>query len=59
MASYLLRRYCLMGLREIGERLGLHYSAVGNAIRQLRNGPSARHLKTSRIFEAKFKNQQT
>ncbi len=48
-----------MGLREIGERLGLHYSAVGNAIRQLRNGPSARHLKTSRIFEAKFKNQQT
>ena len=35
VASYLLRRYCLMGLREIGERVGLHYSAVGNVIRQL------------------------
>ncbi len=57
VASYLLRRYCLMGLREIGERVGLHYSAVGNAIRQLRERPSVPQVNTLRSFEAKFKNQ--
>ena len=35
VASYLLRRYALMTLKEIGERVGLHYSTVGNILRQL------------------------
>lgn len=57
VASYLLRRYCLMGLREIGERVGLHYSAVGNAIRQLRERPSAPQVNTLRRLEGKIKKQ--
>ena len=57
VASYLLRRYCLMGLREIGERVGLHYSAVGNAIRQLRDRPTVSQAKSLRSLNVKFKNQ--
>jgi hypothetical protein len=57
VASYLLRRYGLMGLREIGERVGLHYSAVGNAIRQLRDRPTVTQAKSLRNLEAKFKNR--
>jgi len=57
IASYLLRRYCLMGLREIGERVGLHYSAVGNAIRHVRERPTVSQAKSLRGLEAKFKNQ--
>ncbi len=56
VASYLLRRHCLMGLREIGERVGLHYSAVGNAIRQLTDRPTGSQAKSLRRMEAKFKN---
>ena len=57
VASYLLRRHCLMGLREIGERVGLHYSAVGNVIRQLRDKPTVSQAKSLRSVNAKFKNQ--
>ena len=57
VASYLLRRYCLMGLREIGERVGLHYSAVGNVIRQLRDRPTVSQAKSMRSLNVKFKNQ--
>jgi len=39
VASF-LRRHCLMSLREIGEGVGLHYSAVGNAIGQVRDRPT-------------------
>src|SRR5437868_9745571 len=56
VASYLLRRHCLMGLREIGERVGLHYSAVGNAVRQLTDRPTGSQAKSLRRMEAKFKN---
>ena len=56
VVSYLLRRYCLMGLREIGEQVGLHYSAVGNAVRQLTDRPTASQVKSLRRMEAKFKN---
>jgi putative transposase len=56
VASYLLRRYCLMGLREIGEQVGLHYSAVGNAVRQLTDRPTGSQAKSLRRMEAKFKN---
>jgi hypothetical protein len=54
-ASFLLRRYCLMRLREIGERVGLHYSAVGNAIRQLRDRPTASQARSLRALEVKFR----
>ena len=56
-ASLLLRRYCLMSLREIGRKVGLHYSAVGNAIRQVRDRPTAAQAKLVRELDAKFKNQ--
>ena len=56
VASYLLRRDCLMGLREIGERVGLHYSAVGNAIRRLRDRPTVSEAKVLRSLDAKVKN---
>ena len=38
-------RNCMLSLREIGERVGLHYNAVGNAIRQVRNRPTAAQAK--------------
>ncbi len=57
LASYLLRRYCLMSLREIGERVGLHYSAVGNAIRRVRESPTRTMARSLRELEANFKNR--
>jgi REP element-mobilizing transposase RayT len=56
VVSYLLRRYCLLTLREVGERVGLHYSAVGNAIRQVRERPTSTQVKSLRDVEDKFKN---
>ncbi len=35
VASYLMRRSGLLGLREIGTRVGLHFSAVGNAVQRV------------------------
>src|SRR5438093_2105858 len=55
VASYLLRRHCLMGLREIGEQVGLHYSAVGNAILQLTDRPHTA-LSNSPYFSQRRKN---
>jgi REP element-mobilizing transposase RayT len=46
LLCYLLRRHCLMTLREIGEKVGLHYSAVGNVIRQMRERPTAAQAKS-------------
>ena len=57
VTSYLLRRHCLMNLREIGDKVGLHYSAVGNAIRQIRERPTDSQAKSLRDIEAEFKNQ--
>ena len=57
VATLLLRRCCLMSLREIGEKVGLHYSAVGNAIRQVRDRPTAAQATSLRELEVKFKNQ--
>ena len=56
VASYLLRRYGLMGLREIGEKVGLHYSAVGNAVRQISERPTASQAKSLKELETQFKN---
>jgi putative transposase len=58
VASYLMRQYGLMGLREIGERLGLHYSAVGNGIKHIREKPTALQAKSLRALEAKFKKKE-
>jgi hypothetical protein len=40
VASYLMRRYGLLGLREIGLRVGLHFSVVGNAVQQVTENPT-------------------
>jgi chromosomal replication initiation ATPase DnaA len=52
---YLLRRHCLMTLREIGEKVRLHYSAVGNVIRQMRERPTASQVKSLKELESRFK----
>jgi hypothetical protein len=57
IVCYLLRRHCLMGLKEIGEKVGLHYSSVGNAIRQMLERATAAQTKSLRELEAKFKIQ--
>jgi hypothetical protein len=59
VVSYLLRRHCLLGLREIGVRVGLHYSAVGNAIAQIRDRPTPSQAKSLRELERILKNQGT
>jgi hypothetical protein len=46
-----------MSLREIGKKVGLHYSAVGNAIHQVCNRPTPAQVKSLRELEHKFKNQ--
>ena len=58
VASYLLRRYCLLTLRAIGERVSLHYSAVGNAIRQVRAQPTVAQGKAVRDIEDRLNNEQ-
>ena len=56
--SYLLRRHCLLSFK-IGERVGLHYSAVGNAIAQVRERPTPSQAKSLRELERLFENQET
>lgn len=59
IASYLLRKYCLLSLREVGEKVGLHYSAASNVIRQVRESPTPQMVKFLRKIEDKIKNQKT
>jgi hypothetical protein len=49
----------MMGLREIGERVGLHLSAVGNAVQQVRERPTRAMVKSLKELESKFKNQES
>ena len=58
VASYLLRRYCLLTLRAIGERVSLHSSAVGNAIRQVRVQPTVAQGKAVRDIEDRLNTEQ-
>ncbi|MBI2089155.1 MAG: transposase [Deltaproteobacteria bacterium] len=58
VASYLMRRYGFMGLREIGERVGLHFSAVGNAVQRVANNPTRTMVQALRQLEPKLKNQE-
>jgi len=57
VASYLMRRYGFMGLREIGERVGLHFSAVGNSVQRVANHATGSMAQSVRELERKFKNQ--
>jgi len=59
VASYLMRRYGFMGLREIGERVGLHFSAVGNAVQRMANHPTRTMAQALKELEVKFKNQDS
>jgi putative transposase len=59
VASYLMRRHGLLGLREIGERVGLHLSGVGNAIQRVTDRPTRTMAKSLKELERKFKNQES
>jgi putative transposase len=59
VASYVMRRYGLLGLREIGERVGLHLSAVGNAVQRVADNPTRTMAQALRELEQKFKNQES
>jgi hypothetical protein len=57
--SYVMRRYGRLGLREIGERVGLHFSAVGNAVQRVADKPTRTMAQALRELEQRFKNQET
>jgi putative transposase len=59
VAIYLMRRYGFMGLREIGERVGLHFSSVGNALQRMADNPNRTLAQTLRALEDPFKNQES
>jgi hypothetical protein len=59
VASYLMRRHGMLGLREIGERMGLHLSAVGNAVQRVTERPTRTMAKSLKELENKFKNQES
>ena len=59
MASSLMRRYGFMGLREIGEQVGLHFSAVGNAVQRVADNPTRTMAQSLKDLERKFKNQES
>ena len=55
-ASYLLRRYSLMTLKEIGRKVGLHYSTVGNVVRDLAGSKNRRLRQIVGEIEREIKN---
>jgi chromosomal replication initiation ATPase DnaA len=59
VASYLMRRYGLLGLREIGQWVGLHFSAVGNAVQRVADNPTCAMAQALRELEQRFKNQES
>ncbi len=56
VASYLMRRYGLMRLVEIGEQVGLHYSTVGNVVRKVAGSKDRRLRAALNKIEAEIKN---
>jgi hypothetical protein len=48
-----------MGLREIGERVGLHFSAVGNSVQRVANRATGSMAQSVRELERRFKNQES
>jgi len=59
VASYLMRRYGLLGLREIGEQVGLHFSAVGNAVQRVSDNPTRTMVQAIRELKKIFKNPES
>jgi putative transposase len=59
VASYLMRRHGLLGLREIGERVGLHLSAVGNAVQRVTERPTSTMARSLKELERRIKNQES
>lgn len=58
LASYLLRKHCSSGLKEIGKQVGLHYSAVGNAIKRVGESPTRSMVRSLKELETKIKHQE-
>jgi hypothetical protein len=48
-----------MGLREIRERVGLHFSAVGNAVQRVANNPTHTMAQAVKELAVRFKNQES
>ncbi|MGH7795273.1 MAG: helix-turn-helix domain-containing protein, partial [Candidatus Binatia bacterium] len=59
VASYLMRRHGLLGLREIGERVGLHFSAAGNAVTRVSEQPTRTMAQAVKAIQDRFKNQES
>jgi len=59
VASYLMRRHGMLGLREIGERVGLHLSAVGNAVQRVTERPTRTMARSLKDLESLIKNQES
>jgi hypothetical protein len=58
VASYLRRRQGLLGLREIGERAGLHLKRGGQCVQWVTERPTCTMAKSLKELENKFKNQE-
>ena len=56
VASYVMRRYSLMTLKEVGKKVGLHYSTVGNVVREIAGSNDQRMRKALKEIERKIKN---
>jgi len=49
----------MLGLREIGERVGLHLSAVGNAVQRVTERPTRTMARSLKDLESIIKNQES
>ena len=54
-----MRRYGLLGLREIGAKVGLHFSAVGNAVQRVSDNPTRTMVQALGELKKIFKNQES
>jgi len=57
VASYLMGRYGFMGLREIGDQVGLHFNAGANPFSGVANHARGSMAQLLRELEHRFKNQ--
>jgi hypothetical protein len=49
----------MLGLREIGERVGLHLSAVGNVVQQVMERPTRTMARSLKELESRIKKQES
>jgi hypothetical protein len=59
VASYLMGRYGFMGLREIGDQVGLHFNAGANPFSGVANHARGSMAQLLRELEYRFKNQES